>query len=860
MIENLPSTYKNAIFATAVGLALVIIFLLPGFHPDVAVRSFKDKQPVLEQAEAFLDAYGYSGTELFSGPFVSRDEILVEKLQREYGRFFISRKINDDLLNVIPAYQWKTEFGGTTPESFQFTASNREFGIDFGDRSAFEFTHTQSAGILAFRNNLPDEELQTGYFLLRTQEHLPEFTAQVDSIQLPVIYEVDIDRTSPQWETRGDSLTVITPGTDFFYSESAQWLGKTVWGSREQKSETIGYKVDEDETTVEVTYIFAGIGNDDTDVKLLYKTNGILKEISVDWKTEATARSYKSWVEGIGVSILVLMGFVILIILIRRFYARLLDTSSAYADALLGMLLIMFAILAPEAVAIVTGNVANWWEPLAKLAASVASAVFVGILFYALALTGLSVSHESASSKVVSLNLVRRGFWLNKPVGKSIIWGLTAGTIAYGFVSLLIMVFPNLLLVLDTQTLKANLEEFTQLLSRAAFSLIAVYYIIFGLVLTCAMAWYNRGRNWKTTSIVLFIFMFFSMFYVFDVDGLIPRIIMNAIPALIFVAVYRYIDALALVFAFIAMLLWGGFVTGFIPHGWFSYYALVYPAMLGGLLFLGMRFSSLGKEVYEIPEYVPEYILERSRRERIEREFELARQVQQQLLPAKAPQITGLEIKGLCKPAFEIGGDYYDFITIDEHKTAVLIGDVSGKGVQAAFYMTLVKGFVMSLSREISNPAALMTRVNALFRENAPRGTFITMLYGIYDAKNATFSFVRLGHEPLLFVNAKGVTSLKPAGMPLGMTEGEPFEKNLKQETVTLQENDTIILFTDGVTETRNRKGDFLGEERIEALFKDTAPLSAEAVMNKLVNAVQKFRKDQPQHDDVTIITMFKKQ
>ncbi|MDZ7695106.1 MAG: PP2C family serine/threonine-protein phosphatase [Balneolaceae bacterium] len=126
----------------------------------------------------------------------------------------------------------------------------------------------------------------------------------------------------------------------------------------------------------------------------------------------------------------------------------------------------------------------------------------------------------------------------------------------------------------------------------------------------------------------------------------------------------------------------------------------------------------------------------------------------------------------ICKPAYETGGDYYDFIQLDDHRIAVAIGDVSGKGIQAAFYMTFTKGILHTLCRETESPAEVLKKANRLFYENARRGTFISLIYGIVDLRKKTFRFARAGHNPILHYAAQSQTMdlLQPSGIGLGLT------------------------------------------------------------------------------------------
>ena len=119
-------------------------------------------------------------------------------------------------------------------------------------------------------------------------------------------------------------------------------------------------------------------------------------------------------------------------------------------------------------------------------------------------------------------------------------------------------------------------------------------------------------------------------------------------------------------------------------------------------------------------------------------------------LPKENPILKGIDIASICIPAFEVGGDYYDFIRLGKNKLGIIIGDVSGKGTQAAFYMTLTKGFLKAIAKHTDSPAEVLTKMNELFYENVERGRFISMIYAVVDLENKLIRIARAGHNPVI--------------------------------------------------------------------------------------------------------------
>jgi len=278
------------------------------------------------------------------------------------------------------------------------------------------------------------------------------------------------------------------------------------------------------------------------------------------------------------------------------------------------------------------------------------------------------------------------------------------------------------------------------------------------------------------------------------------------------------------------------------------------------LILLGVFGFYNGEPVEELPEYVPEYINELKKDERIKQELQIARAVQQSFLPTKMPNGHGFEIAAVCNPALETGGDYFDFIEMDKNQLAVTIGDVSGKGIEAAFYMTFTKGVLHALSEDILSTSEMLTRINNLFLKNAKKGTFISLIFGIIDFNESTFRFSRGGHNPLLLFSSRTgkLKEYRPSGMGLGMANEELFRKQIKEITIQLSRGDILVLFTDGVVEATDARGRFYGDERLHSIIKRSSKLSADKILKALSDDLLRFGQGSEPHDDMTTIVIKK--
>lgn len=256
---------------------------------------------------------------------------------------------------------------------------------------------------------------------------------------------------------------------------------------------------------------------------------------------------------------------------------------------------------------------------------------------------------------------------------------------------------------------------------------------------------------------------------------------------------------------------------------------------------------------------VPAHVRRALDRLRISEEFDVARKVQAQLLPAEAPHVAGLDVAGVCVPANEVGGDYYDYFDLGEGRLGVAIGDVSGKGVGAAIYMTLTKSYMVTQARRALDPMHVLSRVNAHLRRNLARGNFVTMAYAVADAGARRLDYTRAGHNPPLLVRANGEGDfLNAPGLALGAAGKQTFEAATRVESVDLEPGDLLLLYTDGVTEAMNGSGDEYGEERLIALTRRlaTSVAPSAAAIEAILQDVRGFAGRAAQHDDITIVAV----
>lgn len=241
-------------------------------------------------------------------------------------------------------------------------------------------------------------------------------------------------------------------------------------------------------------------------------------------------------------------------------------------------------------------------------------------------------------------------------------------------------------------------------------------------------------------------------------------------------------------------------------------------------------------------------------KERLESELKVARDIQYKILPREIPNYKNLDISSLFVPAFEVGGDYYDFFYLNDCKLAFVIADVSGKGISAAFIMAEVKGIFESLSNVFSQPKELLIAVNSILKKSLDRKNFVTAIYGIFDCSNSKLTISRAGHVPMYLCRDKKITKIIPNGIGLGIEKTDIFESHIKEIDIELHNGDIITLFTDGVSEAKNKNMEEFGYNRLENLICENSDLSVDDLSKKIMEEVSVFSKDYQQHDDITLI------
>jgi serine phosphatase RsbU (regulator of sigma subunit)/putative methionine-R-sulfoxide reductase with GAF domain len=240
-------------------------------------------------------------------------------------------------------------------------------------------------------------------------------------------------------------------------------------------------------------------------------------------------------------------------------------------------------------------------------------------------------------------------------------------------------------------------------------------------------------------------------------------------------------------------------------------------------------------------------------RERLETEVQLARQIQQTFIPQSLPELLGWQLAARWRTARQVGGDFYDVIELPNHRLGIFIADVSDKGMPAALFMALTRTLIRAAVVERDSPAEVMRRVNDQLLPDTQQGMFVTAVYGALDTESGNFTYVNAGHNPPFWVKSDGqIEKLTRTAVALGVMQ----QPNMKEVTVSLGEGDTLLLYTDGLTEAFSPLGELFGDDRLMNALKFIQPCTADEILMRVEDRLNEFIESIPLGDDLTMLAV----
>jgi serine phosphatase RsbU (regulator of sigma subunit) len=239
---------------------------------------------------------------------------------------------------------------------------------------------------------------------------------------------------------------------------------------------------------------------------------------------------------------------------------------------------------------------------------------------------------------------------------------------------------------------------------------------------------------------------------------------------------------------------------------------------------------------------------------RMERDLEVARKIQEGLLPSNIPAVKGLDIYGIMKPAMQVGGDYYDLIPISPTKIFVVVGDVSGKGLSASLYMAKLQTIIQFACTPDKSPKEIVIELNRKLYSLLERSWFITLTLALFDMDKNVLTFCRAGHMPIVAADNGTIASYRTKGLGLGLENGTIFDSTLCEQELKLKPNQLYAFFSDGITEAMNESEELFGEDNLINLLKGRSADSSQTVIDDIWENVSSFRGKAVQYDDMTIV------
>ncbi len=833
---------------------LSAIFILPELHPTAAWEESISRQEVRQITERFLKENGYLKGNVDYDIIKSFDKDLLHSLQYNMGRQESMDFLRNGGLERVPAFYWeigiRREIDDTRRKDYTLRLSTSGDIIDFdndsvdsgsdGDNekalaSIKEITD-RSIGIPPPRSIAPDSIRRAlpGRFVNRIND-----VANFHLERSVIARSAQLDSTSMEGNAIGSA--------DIYYSGQVEGSGHRFKTTMEISAvtgvlhdmRTSFVPITSSEDSAFVDSKFLGINTDGTTWEELSSS---LVEIHFF----------------MAIFVLILLGLIFVISFIKRLGAGQIDRKLAFR---LAIVCATCAALSNLAQAFGSGEFSSFGSQLTfwlSLAGSLLVAVLVGLLMFVIGGVTHTISREVWPVRLREIDMLWNGQFFNKPIARSIIRGVSVGAALFLLCVVFLWITDAPIFLGESQSFLFHKNPKPALIQVFATN-IWTSYLIASVLFLGGLAFFHRKKN--GTIRFYLIAALFSMLLAnapLQVSGIFANISLVTLSGLVLAWSFKNHGFLVSYLGLASWYLIWMSRSQSIAVGGLPVVFLIAIGILTTLLclaFIGLRSE---KDHDDIRAYKPAYLDEEEKKQRMFRELEIAREVQNSFLPQEMPSIPGLQVAAICEAATEVGGDYFDLINLDDGKFAMVIGDVSGKGIQAAFYMTLVKGFIRSLCEITQSPAELLRRANSLFFENSERGTFISMIYGVLDTKAQTLKFARAGHNPLLLKRSPSQIAevIQPAGMGMGLVKGPGFDESIEEVSISLRQGDVLVFYTDGFSEAMNSKNHLYSDERLTEFVSANGHYSAAEILERTLGDVREFVADAEQHDDMTMIVV----
>ncbi len=830
--------------------ALWFFYDLGNNHPLGPVEIKLTNDEAIHHADSIFLNWQYQPVNLKKRARVDSYSGMIDHLQAKYGRSEFIRNMKDTSPNKLPAYFWQVQ----------------EFSVDDGViKNAFGARLSKQGELISFNveddlivQQTPFNRSMIRYAYSRGREFTKVFEDSI--ITRLVNFQHMRDDIESSMEFISDQLDSEEEyHTSYIWSGIDYYIQNSYWKRFSFRRDSMSFN-----DNGSFRYAIANLTSQDTVMGVVPKLTvellpaGVVKSFNVElgdgFSTSAMGveESRRNHILGV----FLFFGIWLLISFYLRIKSRAVDTRPALVVAVIcGFLVPLLFVLQ------YTREFALSFE--AEQLSSFISVLFSFGVMGALAATGFfvitavgdSVTRQYWPVQLKTWDLVRRGMFKNKPVGWAIVRAISIGGILAGAFSIILSFFPSLY-IRGNVLFSEGAYAFSPLANIIITLLIGLPFVLVCFLILGNQIYALTSKKWAIPIVSGLVFALVDLVPM-DMDPMFTEFILNFILGFLIGVFYINFDFLTIALGFFIFL---NFITtskGWLVNG--SPDAPIFVGFMATMIvmsLIALYFLVTGEEKDQLPDYIPEYIEDLAKEERVKQELDIARTVQKTFLPITTPDINGIDSSAVCNPAQETGGDYYDIISLDDDRVAVAIGDVSGKGIQAAFYMTFIKGVIHSLCSIFPSPKMMLYRVNKIFNQHATRGTFISMIYGVLNSKDCTFTYIRAGHNPMLYKSKGKIEWMQPKGVAIGMSKGEAFNKVMEEDTIKIEKGDVLVLYTDGITEAQNEAGEFYDEKRLFKLIKREKTNSSKELRDLIIEDVRTFIGDALQYDDMTLVVI----
>ncbi len=882
-MSSRPGVSDLALFILAVAGLLVFFLWFPAQHPDAAADYSLGRSEAAERAERFLTENGISTYGLQREVRFYRAPALVESLQVNLGRRRAVALLQTDTSFALSGYYWEVSWRDADVKEdeerrgpfyqVELTPSGALRGARVQGRQAVAPNREALASLFA---TLPDNGRPFGALLSLPDSLLsaalsfsPFDPVSADASEADPAAGIIFRGGGGAESAREGSGEAVRLGSGAAVRLARYHLARSALAGAPLRLDSLWLA---SEGAVRPALLrFVGkqpYYGQSIRVEIGVMPSGSLRRLETEWKSvkkHPERRGSGLMIQTDQVADVVELALYLIFIVVfvflffRQFNARVIDPKPAIRDAIvagtaLGITVLLVSL--PE----IVRTAGSLWTGLAIAGVGgVLAGAGSAVLIFLISAASESLAREVWPRKVATLDLVRMGALRNVPVGKALLRGAALTGVGLGLMTLVVGASPDAVFEFEGEQVISFAGGYVPLGIVAG---VGVWYTMF-VSLLMLLGIGTLLRRWSPRAMYVVPVLVAALTLV-QIDPLNVRpvavdTLLAAVIAVVFALAFWHYDVLTCFVGYLFLKILVETAPGWMAPGSPTQLdALVAVGLFGAVAAVGVAGVLTRRTGEKVPEYVPSYVVELAREERLKRELELARQVQETFLPRTMPDMPGLDVAAMCLAAQEVGGDYYDFIRLGPKRLAVVVGDVSGKGIQAAFYMTLAKGFLQTLCRSYPSPAEVMRRMNDLFYENAPRGMFISMIYGVIDTEARTFTFARAGHNPVILKRSpsRDAEVIQPRGMAIGLVSGAPFGESIEAVKVDLHAGDVLVLYTDGFSEAMNDAREIYGDDRLAWKISGLGRRTAADILSAVSEDVHHFVDSANRHDDMTMVVV----